>query len=86
MIVDAFFGFLLGLIEPVVNLLPVVATPLQAEAVQAGAASFATATDSVDQLIPIKGPVTFWSYVLVTTIPALVGYRVVLFVYRLVRG
>lgn len=83
MILDGLLNFLSGLLEPVIAVLPTGELPA---GVNAGAANFATAIQQVDYFVPILGPLNFVLLLFISAVPALVTYRIGMFVFDKVRG
>lgn len=83
MITDAILGFLAAILEPIVNALPHGTSPWD---VNNTAGQIAKYTAPINAVVPIFGPLNAIVKVIAVTFPALLTYRIGLWLYNRIRG
>jgi len=82
-IVDGILNLFYSILAPIIEALPKGNLP---EGWFSGINAFAGYLYSIDSIVPIAAPFVFLVGVIVTTLPALIAYRVGVFIYDKVRG
>lgn len=80
---DGILNLLYGILAPIIEALPKGNLP---EGVFASINGFAGYLYSIDAIVPVAGPFVFMVGVIVATIPALIAYRVGVFIFDKIRG
>lgn len=83
MIVDGILNLLFSILEPIVSALPTGHLPA---GWTTAAGAFGGYIGSIDRIVPIAAPFTFLVGVVLSTIPALIAYRVGVWVFDKIRG
>ena len=83
MITDAILSFFAAILEPVVSALPHGTTPWD---VANTAGQIAKYTTPINEVVPIFGPLNAIVKVISVTFPALLTYRIGLWLYKRIRG